>query len=593
MTKSKNSLFLLKSLWACINYVHRRQFGLLLLLILATSFSEVVSIGLVLPFLSALSSPQYIFNLPSLQPLFQFLYIESEGQILLPLTILFGVATLLSGAMRISLVWATTRLSFSAGADLSLEIYRRTLYQPYSVHLLRNSSEIINGVSNQANSVIYGVVMPVLNLISAFVMLLVILSALLLINPSVALISFIGFGLIYIFIIGMTRRRLARDGRLIAYESAQVIRLLQEGLGGIRDILIDGTQKIYCAMYGQADASLRRAQGNNVFTSQSPRYYMEALGMLIIAALAYRMANEQHGVAKAIPVLGALALGAQRLLPVLQQAYSSWTSIQGNKANLEQSLCFLAQPLPAHIGRNLIGSEPFRHHIRLYDVSFRYSLDRAPWVLNSINLLIAKGAKIGFVGKTGSGKSTLLDILMGLLKPTEGFLEIDGKPLGADDYPAWQAHIAHVPQTIFLADMSIEENIAFGVPREEIDCERVRLSAEQAQLSELVDSWPEKYQTMVGERGVRLSGGQRQRIGIARALYKNSDVIIFDEATSSLDSKTEEKVMQAIESLNPELTILIVAHRLSTLRSCTQIVELVNGCIGRIGSYEEVINPVI
>jgi ATP-binding cassette subfamily B protein len=225
----------------------------------------------------------------------------------------------------------------------------------------------------------------------------------------------------------------------------------------------------------------------------------------------------------------------------------------------------------------------------LKKVSFRYS-SQMPYVLKQLNLSIVKGSRVGFIGTTGSGKSTLLDIIMGLLQPTDGTLEIDGQAITFANNRSWQAHIAHVPQAIFLADSSIEENIAFGVPKDQIDFQRVRQAAQQAQIAESIESWPDQYQTFVGERGIRLSGGQRQRIGIARALYKKADVIIFDEATSALDNETEQAVMQAIEGLSKDLTLLIIAHRLSTLKNCTQIVELGEGCIKRAGSYHDIVN---
>jgi len=211
----------------------------------------------------------------------------------------------------------------------------------------------------------------------------------------------------------------------------------------------------------------------------------------------------------------------------------------------------------------------------LKQISFRYN-QQSPWVLKNLDLTIAKGSRIGFIGATGCGKSTLLDIIMGLLQPTDGTVEIDDQLITAGNHRSWQAHIAHVPQVIFLADSSIEENIAFGVHKDRIDHDRVRQAARQAQLADIIESWPDKYLTVVGERGVQMSGGQCQRIGIARALYKRSDVIIFDESTSALDSDTEEAVMQAIEALSDDLTILIIAHRLTTLKNCTEIVELGN-----------------
>jgi len=541
-----------------------------------------------LPFLGVLTVPDRVFVHPAAQPFIEFLALKEPKDLLLPLTIVFGLAALLTGAMRLALLWASTRLSFAAGADLSISIYRRTLYQPYATHAARNSSEVISGISGKANDMIYSAIMPVLTLVSSSIMLVMILVALLAVDPFIALAAFGGFGLIYALIIRLTRKRLLIDSQRIARESTHVIKALQEGLGGIRDVLIDGTQPIYCQIYRDADLPLRRALGNNMFIGQSPRYGMEALGMLLIATLAYVLAQQPDGIAKAIPVLGALALGAQRLLPVLQQAYGAWSAVRGGQASLQDALELLDQPLPDYAGRAPAEPLPFRQQIALKQLSFRYS-PQALWVLNKLDLIIAKGSRVGFIGTTGSGKSTLLDIVMGLLQPTQGTLEIDGQPITTANHRAWQAHIAHVPQAIFLADSSIEENIAFGVPKDRIDPLRVRLAARQAQIADIIETWPEQYKTFVGERGIRLSGGQRQRIGVARALYKHADVIIFDEATSALDNETEQAVMQAIEGLSENLTVLIIAHRLSTLKNCTQIVELGDGGIKRVGTYQEIV----
>ncbi len=558
----------------------------MLVMMVGASFAEILSIGAVLPFLGVLTAPERVFKHPDAQPLIQFFGLGSAEQLLLPLTIIFGVAAISAGVMRLLLLWASTRLSFATGADLSINIYRRTLYQPYAVHVARNSSEIINGISNKTSGVI-NTMMMILTLLGSSIMLVAILIALLSVNPVIALAAFGGFGLIYLLIIRVTREKLLSNSLRIAHESTQVIKSLQEGLGGIRDVLIDGSQDVYCQIYRNADFPSRLAQGSSAFISSSPRYAMEALGMLLIASLAYALALED-GISKAIPILGALALGAQRLLPVLQQAYGAWTSIQANHASLQDTLELLDQPLPDYADQPEVLPMPFKRNIALNRLSFRYSSE-TPLVLNEINLDIKKGSRVGFIGTTGSGKSTLLDIVMGLLTPFEGALEIDGQAVSMGNQRAWQAHIAHVPQAIFLADSTIEENIAFGVPRVQINSDRVIQAARKAQIQEIVESWPKKFKAVVGERGVRLSGGQRQRIGIARALYKRADVIIFDEATSALDNETEQAVMDSIECLSDEITILIIAHRLTTLKNCTQIVELCEGRIKRIGTYQEIV----
>ena len=564
------------------------QFGFLLALMVIASFAEIISIGAVLPFLGVLTAPDRVFVHPVAEPFIYAFGLKAPGQLLLPLAVTFGVAIIFAGAIRLLLLWVSTRLSFATGADLGISIYRRTLYQPYSVHVARNSSEVISGISTKASNVIYMVVMPVLTLISACIMMLSILAALLSVDPLIALFAFGGFGLIYGVIARSTRHQLRVDSECISREGVQVVKSLQEGLGGIRDVLIDGSQVTYCEAYQKADSRLRRAQGNSVFISACPRYVMEPLGMLLIAGLAYVLAQQSDGIAKAIPVLGALALGAQRLLPVLQQAYGSWSGIQTGRMSLFDTLDLLDQPMPDYADQP-VQPLPFTDRIELRQLSFCYATQTS-LVLNQLNLVIKKGSRVGFIGTTGSGKSTLLDIVMGLLAPTAGRMEVDGLQVTTSNNRAWQAHIAHVPQSIFLADSSIEENIAFGVAKERIDANRVRQAARQAQIADIIEAWPDGYSTFVGERGVRLSGGQRQRIGIERALYKQADVIIFDEATSALDSETEQAVMEAIDGLSQDLTLLIIAHRISTLKNCTQIVELENGSIRRSGSYENVVN---
>jgi ATP-binding cassette subfamily B protein len=579
---------LLNRLWRHISQRRRGQFGLLLMLMLLASFAEVISIGAVLPFLSVLAAPEPVFQHPLSQPLVKVLGLTEPRQLLLPLTIAFAIAALFSGAMRLVLLWAQTRLSHAVGADLSINIYRRTLYQPYSVHMARNSSEVIAGISGKATGVVYFTLLPILTILTSILMMASILFALLVIEPMIATAAFAGFGAIYGSVILLTRKRMASNSQRVSLEQNRVIKALQEGLGGIRDVLIDGTQAAHCAIYRKADLSLRQATASIQIIAGSPRYGIEALGMVLIAMLAFLLAERSLGIAAAIPVLGALALGAQRLLPALQLAYSCWTSLRGGQESLSDALDLLDQPLPAYADAPLPTPLPFKHGMALENLAFRYS-PHGPWILRGLNLEIPKGSRIGFIGATGSGKSTLLDIVMGLLPPTEGRLAIDSVGITEHNHRAWQAHIAHVPQTIFLADTTIAENIAFGVVPEQIDHDRVRQAAQEAQIAEAIESWEKQYGTLVGERGVRLSGGQRQRIGIARALYKRADVIVFDEATSALDNDTELAVMQAIESLGEELTILIVAHRLTTLRKCSQIIELSNGTISRTGTYQDMV----
>jgi len=576
-----------KQLWHHLSKRRIKQLALLLFLMIIASILEVVSLGAVLPFLSVLTSPDQVFQHEYAQPLISTLKLREPIQLILPITILFIITALVAGIVRLLLLYVMTRLSYAIGADLSINIYRRTLYQPYATHVARNSSEVINSIITKTNTVISGILTPLLILVSSIFILISIVTVLFIIDMSVALSASIVFGVLYWLVIRYTKNHLKNNSQIIADQSTQMLKALQEGLGGVRDVLIDGTQEFYCQLYRNADLPQRRAEGNNVFIGGSPRYIMEAIGMTLIAGLAYMLTQKQGGISAAIPVLGALALGAQKLLPALQQAYSSYSGIKGAKSSFEDVLYLLDQPLPEYENQPPKAIR-FDKEIKLTNLSFRYTQE-SPWILKNINLSLKKGSHIGFIGSTGSGKSTLLDIIMGLLPATEGDLFIDQQAIDNKSRRSWQMNIAHVPQNIYLSDNSIEENIAFGVSKDKIDHQRVRKAAQQAKIAQLIEQWQEGYQTFVGERGIRLSGGQRQRIGIARALYKNASVLIFDEATSALDNETEREVMEAIKDLGGEITVLIIAHRLTTLRNCDKVVELGNNYGLSIGSYQEMV----
>ena len=557
---------------------------------LVASFAEVVTIGAVLPFLGVLTSPERIFEHEVAQPFIQFLHIQSAQDLLLPFTLIFITAAIFAGLSRIALLWVQTRLSMTIGADFSVQVYERTLYQPYSLHVSRNSSEILAG-SRKAEFLVYSLIQPALLTISAVVILVAVIVSLLAIQPFIALATFLGFGFIYAAVVVITKRSIANNSQSIATQQIGVTKAIQEGLGGIRDVIIDGTQPVYSKLYKDAFVPMQLALASNQVVSSSPRFGVEALGMVLIAGLAYMQAaaiGAGGGVTNAIPILGALALGAQRLLPVLQQIYNAYITIKGNQASIQDALNLLDQPIPAYTYAQPAKPMAFQTVITVKELGFRYSPE-GPWVLRNLNLQIPKGSRVGIVGVTGSGKSTLLDIVMGLLSPTEGAVLIDNTAVSPQNTWAWQSHISHVPQAVYLSDTSIAENIAFGVPAELIDLQRVKQAAQQAQIAQTIEGWRNGYDTLVGERGVRLSGGQRQRIGIARSLYKSANVIIFDEATSALDNETESAIMQAVETLGRDITILIIAHRLTTLRNCDQIVELANGGIKAVGDYEQMV----
>lgn len=567
------NFLVLKKLWGHLSSFRRKQLFGLGLLITISSFAEMVSIGAVIPFIAVLTQPTYILNNPVVSFFIPSLGYYEATQLIFPLTLVFIFAVIFSGILKILTVYLIPKISFAIGADLSLKMYSKVLNQPYQEHIERNSSDVINGVIKKSDDVIYKTIMPILSLASSVVIIISILLALIIINAEIALITFGSLGLIYFLIVQITKRRLSRNGLIISRESGAVIKAVQEGLGSIRDVIIDGSQNYYYKLYEKSDKNLRSAQSINQFISLCPRYLVEALALIVIALIAYQITIESKGEFIALPILGALALGAQRMLPQMQQIYSSWSYMQMGMSSLNDVIELLDQR--SEFDKNHIEDSTrltYAHQIKLDNLSFKYK-SKLSNVLSGINLEIKKGSKVGFIGRTGSGKSTLLDLIMGLMTPTQGTIKIDGMELKESNRKIWFKHIAHVPQSIFLIDATIAENIALGVSYHDIDWKKIKLVSEKAQLSKVVERLPNQYNEIVGERGVRLSGGQRQRIGIARALYKNADLIVFDEATSALDGETEKEVMRAIYAIK-DVTLLIIAHRMTTLSECDRIINL-------------------
>ena len=580
---------MLLRLWNHLSKRRQKQFIWMQIFIVVASFFEMASLGAVVPFLGVLSEPEPVFQNEYLQPFIKFFGITEANQLALPMTVLFVSLVLLSAIIRLILLWTLTRLSQLAGADLSINIYRHTLYQDYSVHVSRNSSEVINGIITKTQTVSKGVFGPILNLISTSVTIIGIIAVLLLINVTVTLTAFIGFGSLYLIVMYLTRRNLRENSQHIAEKSDLMVKSLQEGLEGIREVLINNNQQFYTELYRSSDLQMRRASWRNEMIYSSPRFGMEGVGISIVAIFAYSATLNLGGIDQFLPILGAFVLGAQKLLPAIQKAYASYSRVKGSKYSLQDVITLLDQPLPVFDNEQSLAYFPYENSIELKNLSFRYS-EESPWILKNINLEIPKGSVVGVVGTTGCGKSTLLDLIMGLLPPSKGEVKVDNVSLNAHNKRSWQAHISNVPQHIYLSDGTIEENIAFGLPSDEIDHERVLEAAKKAQLSDLIENWGKGYQTLVGERGTRLSGGQRQRVGLARAFYKQTDVLILDEATSALDDETELAVMDSIENFDEELTVVIIAHRITTLKSCDMIIKLNSDYTMQILSYEELMN---
>lgn len=581
---------LLRNIWSHLSQRRRTQLFLLLVVMFASGLAELISLGAVLPFLALLTGPEWLWRQPVVQELAGYLGWTNASQLLLPAILAFIAAAVLAAVIRLWNLYLNGRVAAAVGSDLSCEAYCRTLYQPYAVHVQRNTASVIASTTTQIGETV-SALNALLQMITSAVVAAGLMIGLIVVDTPVAFGSAALFCSTYVML-GITVRRKLRSNSVEIVEAAsQQLKTIQEGLGGIRDVLLDGSQLIYLQDFRENDLPQRQLQAQNMFLAAFPRYALEALGMVAVALLGGFLVVQQGRGVETIPLLGTFALGAQRLLPALQQFYSAWSTVTGNCAAMEGVLALLNQPVPAQVD----GVEPMQLHqgIRLDEVHFRYAQEKSD-VLQGLTLEIRRGERIGLIGNTGGGKSTMVNLVMGLLEPSEGRILVDGFDLNDPKYPerlfAWRASIAHVPQNIYLADSSIAENIAIGVPRQNIDYARVKTAAFQARISSFIESCPQGYDTFVGERGIRLSGGQRQRIGIARALYKNARVLVFDEATSALDSLTETAVMESIDALSGSITVIMIAHRLSTVERCDRVVRLSNGTIAADGPPHQVLS---
>jgi len=551
-----------------------------------SAFAEILTLGAVIPFITVLVNPEKVMQIGIVADVAGLIGVSQPEDLVVPLALLFIAGAVASAGMRLVLVWATMHLSVVTGADLTAEAYARTLHQPYAIHVRRNTSDVTSGVIHKVDSVVYGMLSPLQTALGSLVTLVSVTAVLVMIEPGLAVIVISAFGGGYLAITRVFRGRLERNSQQIAREQTQVIKAIQEGIGGIREVLIDGTQAVFLDQFRRPDRRMRKAMGSNSVIQQSPRFLMEGLAMVLIVVLVLTLNDRSGGISERLPMIGALVLAGQRLLPIFQQAYTALATVFGSRAQLAEALVMLNQPMPATNVDFTIKPLGIRSQFRFEGVHFRYS-EEEPWVLEEFNMTVRPGSRVGIVGATGCGKTTLLDLFMGLLQPVDGSVFVDGELLEGARLQAWQRAIAHVPQHVFLSDSSVAENIAFGVPPNEIDMGRVLEVSQRARVTEFVEKDLQSFNSTVGERGIRLSGGQRQRIGIARALYKQASVLVLDEATSALDNAMERAVMESIADLDRRLTIVIVAHRVSTLSDCDVIYELLGGRVVGQGTFDE------
>jgi ABC-type multidrug transport system fused ATPase/permease subunit len=577
----------LQILWQTLSPRRRRQLLALQILSLAAAAGEVANLGALLPFLRLLANPKE--GISSLGPFASSLQKLPHENLLLSLGIGFIAVAFVSTTLRVITACSQLRLASLIVADLGQQVFAEVLRRPYAWQVQQNSSTVLGYLTKDVDKVsesIHSLLLVVVNL--TIVVLLG--GSLIALSPQTMIIVGALLACFYLLVFRFTRATLGTDGQRLTNNYQSSLQIAMEAIGGIRDVILDRSQNYFLDAYRIRQRTYRLAGASINIKAQVPRYLIEGFVVMLIVGLSLSLALAGQNIEKQIPLLGTLSLGAYRLLQPLQQCFSSISNIQANQASLKRLQPFLNPSLKQPQGHGTHFSLPVvpvdTPLVSIERLSFRYN-DDGPWVLRNLDFSVYPGERLAFVGTTGSGKSTCSDLILGLLKPTEGRLFVHG--LNLQQTPGlldqWQSRVAHVPQQIYLSDASFAANIAFGVPSECIDQQRVRTAATQARIAQMIESSPQGYDTVVGERGVRLSGGQRQRIGIARALYRQAELLILDEATSALDNRTEAEVMAAIEDLNREITVLLIAHRLSTVEQCDRIVIFEQGKICGIGPY--------
>ena len=556
------------------------------------AFAEVAGVAAIGPFMALVGDISLLQGDGMLAQIYTISGFENPRDFLFWLGIAVLAALAVAAAISMYTTWLLSLYASQVGAEISARLYRYYMKQPWLFHASGSSSQLTNRIAQETGRVTNLVIQPLMQMNAKGVLALVMAMAIFIFNPIVALSGLVIFCMAYLVLYKTVRKQLSKNGLDISKANQQRFKLMNEGFGGIKDTLLLGRQAEFNQRFEKLSHKLGRAQGITRGLAQVPRYAMEliAFGAVIFLVL-YLLSAYDGNLGNILPVLSVYALAGFKLLPAFQQMYTSLAQVKGNIASfdsIEEDLA-ASHEIEEISSASTAGKLSPKEHIKLDNINFSYP-GKEEKALSELTLDIPVNEVIGLVGASGSGKSTAIDVLLGLIEPQGGSLVVDGEKIAGQRKRAWQNNVGFVPQAIFLADSSIRENIAFGIPPEEIDENRVTKAAQMAHLDELLERLPEGLDTSVGERGIQLSGGQRQRIGIARALYDDAEVLILDEATSALDGITEKLVMDAIHDFSGKKTIIMIAHRLSTVKKCNCIYILEKGTLVDSGSYNELIN---
>ncbi|MWJ27517.1 ATP-binding cassette domain-containing protein [Halomonas sp. ZH2S] len=586
----------LREFYSLLTQQQRRRLLRLQMLIIIMALTQIASVIAIGPFMAVVGDMSKLQGDGWLAWAYTFSGMQSPKDFLSLLGAMVLGVLLLAAVFSMYTTWRLALYSAQVGAELSSRLYHYYLHQPWLFHSSQNTSGLVNKVSAEVQRVTTKIINPAMELNAKSIMVTLMTLAIFLYNPVVAISGLVIFIGAYLLLYQTVRRFLTIHGKRVSEAQSKRFKLMSEGFGGIKDLLLLHRQAGFTSRFEKASNRIARGQGVTQGLSEAPRYAIElvAFGSLILLVL-YLLNLYEGNLGAILPALSIYALAGFKMLPGFQKIYTSITKIRGNLAaydTIREDL--IASRCESKKGYAAIEAQPDaritpwvpRREIKLQDVVFDYPGTRA-LALDGLTLTIPVNQMVGLVGASGSGKSTAVDLLLGLVEPQKGQILIDDVPLTQENLRHWQAGIGFVPQQIFLSDASILENVAFAIDRKDIDVERVKEALHMAQLDDLIEKFPEGLETRIGERGVQISGGQRQRLGIARALYQQARVLVFDEATSALDGITERRVMEDIQRFSGQMTVVLIAHRLATVKECDIIYMLEDGRVSDAGTYDD------
>jgi len=582
---------LTSNLFNLLSPYQRKRFYILQILVILMTIVEIIGVASIIPFMALVGDMTQLQQDTFFAKFYEMSGINSESQFVFILGICVLIMLFISMIISVFTVWGLSMFANKIGTEIADRLYVHYLNQNWLFHASGSSAQLTKKIATETMRVTGGILVPLMYLNSKVILSLFMSIGIFVYDPKVATIGLSIFAISYFFLFKGVRNRLNKNGNAISEVNEERFRLMNEGFGGIKDVLLMGRDADFINRFNKTGKTLAYSQGTNIALAQAPRYFVEllAFGSMILLIL-YLITSHNGNLGMILPIISVYAIGTIKLLPAFQQIYSSIAIIKANIPAFESIQQDLYDSLSAE-EISIEVEESYLHpekHISLEKVSFTYPNKQEP-ALNGLSISIPINSVIGIVGPSGSGKSTLIDILLGLIEPDQGKLKIDNKIIDSKNCRSWQNTIGFVAQSIFLSEGSIAENIAFGIPNNEIDFKQVEYALKLAHLNDFVNNLKQGIHTKVGERGIQLSGGQRQRIGIARALYHEAEVLVFDEATSSLDGITEKMIMEAIHQFSGKKTIILIAHRLKTVQKCDNLFFIDNGKVVDQGTYDELI----